>query len=80
MSAKPLQVIITSSFLQRGSQYTPRYHHHHPLVVAWSVGVEETPQENYYYPPPLGHVTEKQDVWVTSRVYLMFFLLNALYV
>jgi hypothetical protein len=73
-------VIITSSFLQRGSQYTPRCHHHHPLIVAWSVGGEKTLQEDYYYPSPLGHVVEIQDVWVTNRVYLQFFLFNSLYV
>ena len=72
-------MIITSSFLQRGSQYTPRYHHHHPLVVAWSVRGEETLQEDYY-PSPLGHVIEIQDVWVTNRVYLQIFLFNSLYV
>lgn len=75
MSVIPLWVIITSSFLQRGSQYTPRCHHH-PLSIVWLVGGGRKLQEDYYYPSPLGHVIEIQDVWVTSRVYLKIFLVQ----
>jgi len=68
LDRQPLSVIIISSpFLQRGSQYTPT--HHHPLAVDWSVGGEETLQEDYYYPSPLDHVIEIQDVWVTSQTF-----------
>jgi len=68
LKCQPLRVIIASSpFLQRGSQYTPRCHHH--PKIAWSVGGEMTLQEEYYYSSLLGHVIEIQDVWATSRVY-----------